>query len=78
MIGYTADLGKCFRVLCHARISSLPRNSTTRGGVSIQRGDVVTRAMMLVGARHMHRCGTCVCGVHSSKLLFCMFILGLG
>jgi len=29
MIGYTADLGKCFRVLCHARISSVPGNSTT-------------------------------------------------
>ena len=69
MIGYTADLGKCFRVLCHARISSVPRNSTTCGGDSILRGDAVTRAMMWVVARHMHRCGTSVCGVHRFKIL---------
>ena len=46
--------------------------------VSVLRGDAVIRAMMLVVARHMHRCGVCVCGVHSFKFLFCMFILGLG
>jgi len=38
-------------------------------GDSVLRGDAVTRAMMWVVARHMHRCGTSVCGVHRFKIL---------
>jgi len=44
-------------------------------GDSILRGDAVIRAMMWVVVRHMHRCGTYVCVVHSFKFLFSMFIL---
>ena len=62
MIGYTTDLGKCFRVLCHAHISSVLGNSTTCGGDSVLIGDAVIRAMIWVVAGHMHRCGTCVWG----------------
>jgi len=62
MIRYTSDRGKCFRVLCHARISSVPGNSTT----------------CWVVARHMHKYDTYVCGVHSFKFLLCMFKLWLG
>jgi len=46
-------------------------------GDSVQRGDAVIRTMMLVVARHMHRRGAYVCGVHSFKFLFYTFILWL-
>jgi len=47
-------------------------------GDFVLRGDAIIRAMMWVVVRHMHRCGAYVCGVHSFKFSFCIFILWLG
>ena len=77
MIGYTARLGKCCQVLCHAHMLVCLGNSTACWEFRPERrcrqkGDDV-------GSDTSHAwTGVCVCEVPSFKFLFCTIILWVG
>jgi len=59
MIRYTADLGKCFWVLCPMHIFWVFIEKYHLVGDSVLRGDAIIRVMIWVLALHIQVQGTC-------------------